>query len=124
MPRLLDTVAQKQRAGMDIRIIISSRFNENWEPGRKPAGREIADNLRAINLDNFTHCHNKGVIVDNAVIVSSTNWSENSIRSAREAGILIQSPTSPDSSAKSSRMTGRRRGAFRQPTRRPVHSRP
>jgi phosphatidylserine/phosphatidylglycerophosphate/cardiolipin synthase-like enzyme len=49
--------------------------------------------LKALNLDYYTHCHNKGLVIDReSVIVSSTNWSENSIARAREAGVLIESP--------------------------------
>jgi phosphatidylserine/phosphatidylglycerophosphate/cardiolipin synthase-like enzyme len=90
--RLLDAVAQKHTAGIDVRFVVSSRFKDSWESTKETIqDAKLTDCLRAINLDNFTHCHNKGVIVDDAVIVSSTNWSENSIRSAREAGILVHS---------------------------------
>ena len=92
VPRLLDAVSQKQRSGVDVRIVVSSRFNDSWVATKETLqDAKLISRLRAINLDNFTHCHNKGVIVDDAVIVSSTNWSENSIRRAREAGILILS---------------------------------
>jgi phosphatidylserine/phosphatidylglycerophosphate/cardiolipin synthase-like enzyme len=92
VPRLLDAVAQKQRSGVDVRIVVSSRFNESWVATKDTLqDAKLLNQLRAINLDNFTHCHNKGVIVDDAVVVSSTNWSENSIQRAREAGILIHS---------------------------------
>lgn len=92
VPRLLDAVAQKHTAGIDVRLIVSSRFKESWDSTKETIqDAKLTDCLRAINLDNFTHCHNKGVIVDDAVIVSSTNWSENSIRRAREAGILVHS---------------------------------
>jgi phosphatidylserine/phosphatidylglycerophosphate/cardiolipin synthase-like enzyme len=92
VPRLLDAISQKQRSGVDVRFIVSSRFNESWVATKETMhDAKLFNRLRAINLDNFTHCHNKGVIVDDAVIVSSTNWSENSIRRAREAGILIHS---------------------------------
>jgi phosphatidylserine/phosphatidylglycerophosphate/cardiolipin synthase-like enzyme len=48
--------------------------------------------LRTLNIKTFTHCHNKGVIVDDeVVVVSSTNWSENSVLRAREAGVLVRS---------------------------------
>lgn len=93
VPRLLDAVARRRAAGVDVRIIISSRFPKNWEQSKdtlQEAG--MLDALRAINLDNFLHCHNKGVIVDDAVVVSSTNWSENSLTRGREAGLLIHSP--------------------------------
>jgi phosphatidylserine/phosphatidylglycerophosphate/cardiolipin synthase-like enzyme len=45
-----------------------------------------------MNLTYYTHLHNKGLIVDRQkVVVSSTNWSENSITRARESGVLIES---------------------------------
>ncbi len=92
VPRLLDAISQKQRSGVDVRMVVSSRFNDSWVATKETLqDAKLLNRLRAINLDNFTHCHNKGVIVDDAVIVSSTNWSENSIRRAREAGILISS---------------------------------
>ena len=93
IPRLLEAVSRRGN-DVDIRLIVSSKFAENWNATKdtlRDAG--LIDKLRAINLDNFTHCHNKGVIVDDAVIISSTNWSENSVRRAREAGILIHSPS-------------------------------
>jgi phosphatidylserine/phosphatidylglycerophosphate/cardiolipin synthase-like enzyme len=98
VPQLLDAIAKRQRdGGVDVRIVISSRFPKNWEASKatlQDAG--LFDHMRAINLENFVHCHNKGVIVDGAAVVSSTNWSENSIRSAREAGLLIHSPAVSD----------------------------
>jgi phosphatidylserine/phosphatidylglycerophosphate/cardiolipin synthase-like enzyme len=77
----------------DIRVISSAAFPENW--AKTQATLEAAGllgSLKAINPKSFTHCHNKGVIVDNqAVLVSSTNWSTNSIDRAREAGVLVRS---------------------------------
>lgn len=92
VPRLLEVIASRQSQGVDVRIITSSKFPKAWDATKetlKDAG--LDDTLRAINLDNFTHCHNKGVIVDDAVVVSSTNWSQNSLAAAREAGMLIHS---------------------------------
>jgi len=98
IPQLLAAVAKRRRdAHVEVRIVISSRFPKNWAASKttlQDAG--LLDCLRAINLENFVHCHNKGVIVDAAAVVSSTNWSENSIRSAREAGLLIHSPAVTD----------------------------
>ncbi|MCD6222675.1 MAG: hypothetical protein J7K12_03215, partial [Thermoplasmata archaeon] len=34
--------------------------------------------------------HNKGMIVDNKVLISSINWGENSVRNNREIGIIIE----------------------------------
>jgi phosphatidylserine/phosphatidylglycerophosphate/cardiolipin synthase-like enzyme len=90
---LLEELAD--RAGhVRIRILVSPAFPESWTKSvetLEAAG--LLDRLRAINLASFTHLHNKGVLVDRkAVIVSSTNWSENSITRAREAGVLVESP--------------------------------
>jgi hypothetical protein len=97
VPRLLDVVAKRRAAGVDVRIIVSSRFSSGWDQTKDTLqNASLEDTLRAINLDNFVHCHNKGVIVDDAVVVSSTNWSENSISRAREAGMLIHSEAVTD----------------------------
>jgi hypothetical protein len=97
VPRLLEAIAKRRAANVDVKIMVSSRFSSGWDQSKETlqsAGLE--DTLRAINLDNFTHCHNKGVIVDDAVVVSSTNWSENSISRARESGMLIHSEAVTD----------------------------
>ncbi len=77
-----------------IRIIVSPAFAKNWDKTVQTLNvAELDDRLRAINLDSFTHLHNKGVLVDGRfTVVTSTNMSENSITQAREAGVLIDSP--------------------------------
>lgn len=77
----------------DIRVISSAAFPANWEKTKATLDAAgLLGTLKAINPDSFTHCHNKGVIVDDqAVLVSSTNWSMNSITRAREAGVLVRS---------------------------------
>ncbi|MBP8265870.1 MAG: N-acetylmuramoyl-L-alanine amidase [Zoogloea sp.] len=95
---LLQAVKARADDGVDVRIIASPAFRragiDNWErtvASLKAVG--LDDRLRALNLEVFTHCHNKGVVIDcEAVIVSSTNWSGNSLDAAREAGLLIRSP--------------------------------
>jgi cardiolipin synthase len=89
---LLAAVKARQDAGVDVRIIVSSRFAENWASTKATLdAHHLTSRLKAINLKNFIHCHNKGVIADDHVVVSSTNWSENSIRRAREAGVEVHS---------------------------------
>lgn len=90
--KLLDVVKARKAAGVDVRIMTSSKFASGWER-TKTTMREfgLLGSLKAINLGNFIHCHNKGVIADDHVVVSSTNWSENSVRRAREAGLAVQS---------------------------------
>jgi cardiolipin synthase A/B len=82
-----------------IRFIVSPAFRregakDSWELSMDSLDAfNLKDCLRAMNLNFYTHLHNKGLIIDRQkVIVSSTNWSENSISRAREAGVLIESP--------------------------------
>jgi len=45
-----------------------------------------------MNLDHYKHLHNKGILVDgHTVVVTSTNWSNNSVAFARETGLIIRS---------------------------------
>jgi phosphatidylserine/phosphatidylglycerophosphate/cardiolipin synthase-like enzyme len=95
---LLEVVEKRRAAGVEVRIIVSPAFRkvgkkDNWEISRDTLdGFGLKNCLRALNLEYFTHCHNKGVIVDRKkVVVSSTNWSSNSIQRGREAGVLIDS---------------------------------
>jgi cardiolipin synthase A/B len=90
--KLVKAVAARKEAGLDVRIIVSSRFASGWNNTKDTLrANGLIESLRAINLDTFVHCHNKGVIADNHVVISSTNWSENSLRRAREAGVGVQS---------------------------------
>jgi len=85
--------ALKQRKDeVQIRIITSPAFPKPWAHTQESLQAfGLSDCLRAMNLRLYTHLHNKGVIIDRQkVIVSSTNWSENSLTKAREAGVLIQ----------------------------------
>ncbi len=90
VPRLLEALAQKAEK-VDVRIIASSKFRESWNQTKRTLDdAHLLERLRAINLDHFTHCHNKGLIVDDAVVISSIAWSEESIGSGSGAGLLIQ----------------------------------
>jgi phosphatidylserine/phosphatidylglycerophosphate/cardiolipin synthase-like enzyme len=95
---LLAALGQKHSDGVAVRIIVSPAFRkvgavDSWEASVASLTQYgLAGCLRALNLEYFTHLHNKGVIVDRRqVVVSSTNWSENSIVQAREAGVLVES---------------------------------
>ena len=98
MQRLLSALEGRTN-NLEIRIIVSPAFRkkgakDNWDLSVDSLDAfNLKDRLRAMNLGFYTHLHNKGVIIDRKkVVVSSTNWSENSIARAREAGVLIESP--------------------------------
>ena len=92
---LLEMIAERRskKKNLDLRIITSATFAKSWEGTKKTLkAANMLGSLKALNPGPFTHCHNKGVIVDDkAVVVSSTNWSENSLLRAREAGVLVRS---------------------------------
>lgn len=90
---LLEIVANKRDKGCTIRIIVSPAFPKAWNVTVDTLDAVgLKDCLKALNLRYFTHCHNKGVIVDREhVVVSSTNWSANSVTRAREAGLIVGS---------------------------------
>lgn len=96
--RILDALAAR-KDDLEIRAIVSPAFrkvgaSDSWEQTVASFdSRGLKDRLRAMNLKFYTHCHNKGVIFDRQkAVVSSTNWSDNSIERAREAGVVVDSP--------------------------------
>lgn len=89
---LLEIVHSKT-SQCDVRIIVSPKFPTAWDKTQKTLrAAGLLGALRAQNLVHVIHGHNKGVIIDHdQVVASSTNWSENSITRAREAGLLVRS---------------------------------
>jgi phosphatidylserine/phosphatidylglycerophosphate/cardiolipin synthase-like enzyme len=81
------------KPGMVVRIMVSPAFPQNWQRSVETLDVfGLKGHLKALNLDHYIHLHNKGLIIDGKkVVVSSTNWSENSISLAREAGVVIES---------------------------------
>jgi cardiolipin synthase len=88
---ILEALA-KRKGQVEIRIVVSPKFT--WQDSvdsLKAAG--LDDCLRSMNLASFTHLHNKGLVFDRKIaIVTSTNWTENSVARAREAGMVVECP--------------------------------
>jgi len=86
---LIDAVAAKIDAGLDVRIILSEF--------QKLKGGLDALQAAGINLDNVkiqNNVHNKGFIFDSKkVVVSSMNWSGQGVLSNRDAGVIIDNAT-------------------------------
>lgn len=93
---LLARVAARANAGVEVRVIVSPQFRkvgktDNWELSQKAlAAYGLEDRLRAMNIEIFSHLHNKGLVVDDKVVISSTNWSDNSLSRGREAGLIVE----------------------------------
>jgi len=101
---LLDALIAKARQGVDVRILLdSSDFNmendssvSNLQTIAHVNGIAASEGIpivaKAIDLRGLglAEAHNKGIVVDGkAALVSSINWNENSVRSNREAGLII-----------------------------------
>lgn len=77
------------KRGVDARLLLSASEKEdkdfvnelNW------AGVKAAN----MTSNGYATMHNKGVIIDDAVWVSSVNWTENAFMNNRECGLYIMS---------------------------------
>ena len=101
----LEAVVEAARRGCEVRVILDNTWY-NSDPNSTVDNddtiayiNEIAED-EGLNMEakfisdchNFTHVHNKGLIVDNrSVLVSSINWNENSVKENREAGVIVES---------------------------------
>ena len=87
---LLERLKAK-KSKIEIRIVSSALYPSAWQDTLVTLEHYgLKGKVKAIDLRTFTHCHNKGVLIDGkVVVVSSTNWSDNSIGAAREAGVLV-----------------------------------
>lgn len=93
--------ARDTRPGLEVRIILGKLFSaedvtkekENIANLKKNFGLKLDENIRFIDTKRFVHCHNKLIVVDDeAVLVSSQNWSNTGVGTNREAGVLMRYP--------------------------------
>ena len=93
--------------GIEVRIILAQPFScgsakckKAFDKAKKEMvalgkeyGLRIGTNVRILNPNQFVHCHNKLIVVDEqSVLVSSQNWSDSAVSKNREAGLLMHSP--------------------------------
>ena len=90
---LVRCIADARERGVEVRIMVSQTFLPAWKASvLSLEAFQLEDCLKAQNPRLITHLHNKGIVVDEeVVIVTSTNWSENSVTLAREGGVLVRS---------------------------------
>ncbi len=81
---LIDAVAERMAAGVDVRIILSQHQSTQWMELLRAVGIDT-DRVRIQN-----GVHNKGFLVDHAtVVISSQNWSGDGVLRNRDAGLII-----------------------------------
>jgi phosphatidylserine/phosphatidylglycerophosphate/cardiolipin synthase-like enzyme len=86
-PTLLQAIAARVAAGVDVRLIESLDYGEPWAEKMKDAGVDLT-----ANISLQPNVHNKGFVIDSsAVVVSSQNFSPDGIQFNRDAGVIIES---------------------------------
>jgi phosphatidylserine/phosphatidylglycerophosphate/cardiolipin synthase-like enzyme len=84
---LLQVIAGRVAAGVDVRLIESLEYGEKWAEKMKSVGVDLTANIAL-----QPNVHNKGFVVDSAaVVVSSQNFSPAGVRTNRDAGLIIES---------------------------------
>jgi phosphatidylserine/phosphatidylglycerophosphate/cardiolipin synthase-like enzyme len=86
-PTLLQAIAARVAAGVDVRLIESSDYGEPWAEKMKDSGVDLTANIAL-----QPNVHNKGFVIDSSVVVvSSQNFSPDGIQFNRDAGVIIES---------------------------------
>jgi phosphatidylserine/phosphatidylglycerophosphate/cardiolipin synthase-like enzyme len=82
---LIQAVIKQQRAGVDVRLIVSQ-----WQKQQGWLDRLLQTGIDPKSVRIQTGVHNKGIIVDSEVaMVSSENWSGDGVLRNRDAGLII-----------------------------------
>jgi len=98
---LLEEIIDASRRGTEVYILLdSSDYNtEHNKIDNDDFVRFIEDlaedkgypiRAKMIDADEMLKLHNKSMIIDDAVFVSSFNWNRNSFLNNREAGVLVE----------------------------------
>lgn len=83
---LLQAIAGRVAAGVDVRLIENAQFGEKWAEKMKSVGVDLTANI-AMQAD----VHNKGFVIDSRiVVVSSQNFSPAGVETNRDAGVIIE----------------------------------
>ncbi|RLF42093.1 MAG: hypothetical protein DRN12_01300, partial [Thermoplasmata archaeon] len=84
--------------GVDVKVIMN--YNANYNMSESIETKEYLEDhgvkVKFIpsNWSYFSNIHNKGIIVDDSsVFIGSINWGENSVKSNRETGVIIENKT-------------------------------
>ncbi|KYK31160.1 MAG: hypothetical protein AYK23_00810 [Candidatus Proteinoplasmatales archaeon SG8-5] len=100
----LEAVIEAARRGCEVRVLLDAS-DYNTEPDNPIDNDDtveyvnsiaetegLAMEAKLVNLSehNFTKIHNKGLIADNSVLVSSINWNLNSVTKNRESGLIVE----------------------------------
>ncbi|RKR74580.1 phospholipase D-like domain-containing protein [Frondihabitans australicus] len=89
---LVAAIVARQKAGVDVKIIMSEFEVAGFLEKLEAAGLDVVNSVKIQN-----NVHNKGVVVDGArVLVSSQNWSSAGVSTNRDAGVILDSADAAD----------------------------
>ena len=84
--KLLQALADKIAAGLDVRLIESKQYGLKWAEKMKAGGVDLTNNIQL--QDNV---HNKGFVIDSSIaVVSSQNFSPAGVQDNRDAGLILE----------------------------------
>ena len=85
LTQLVDALAQKIAAGVEVRLIVSQYGTGQWLEPLQQAGID----LQCVRAQQ--NVHNKGMVVDGKVVVlGSQNWSSEGVDTNRDASLIIE----------------------------------
>jgi phosphatidylserine/phosphatidylglycerophosphate/cardiolipin synthase-like enzyme len=94
-PSPLQWMSDAADRGADVKFILDATADKDLADSIVSMLNNTTD-VEAIAMDGkkgvFSLIHNKGVVIDDLVWVSSVNWTENSFMNNREASVIIDSP--------------------------------
>jgi len=97
MSPLLDAVVAAARRGVEVKVLLDSSFLDTSDNDEVVAYLNEVANAEGLKLEarladipNITLVHNKGMIADDLVLVSSINWVDSAVRDNREVGVAIR----------------------------------
>lgn len=88
-PALKDALASAVKRGVRVRVLLEPRIDSNYATAEFLAASGIQ--VRWASKE-YTNTHSKTAVIDGRrVLVGSTNWSGQAMRSNRESSVLIES---------------------------------
>ena len=89
--KIVEAVRDRQRAGLDVRIIFRSGFGNERESLRRLKKFEMKVGPDHIRF--FDTCHTKGIVIDDDVaVLGSHNWTAGGTGPNRDASLVIRHP--------------------------------
>ncbi len=104
---LLPALSEAASRGVDVRVLLDNEwYNQMGTKNNTLAvelieqeGERLGVPLHAklvSDYQEFETLHNKGMVIDNTVLVSSINWNLAALTENRECGLLVESPVVAD----------------------------